>query len=271
MKIAYPEETNFGKLENIGRPAKDIYAAAFSPFSSKEVFAPASEDKIITYQEELYPAWQKRCSEIFRNLHSQLNYRTNWPEIEVAIQNIGSRPAVDALTTFSTRGPLLIFPTDTHEKLLSRLGEEVLLPLAPVAPQGAWKQVDIFSIGSTLRDLMGKEIYNSGYNSSNLARLSKLASSRDQNKFYWKPERPDRPEPTITLECQQWRHQIGNEYFKFFIRTDLDAGEYEGALELRIDSANMTESVEKRIAIKINITVVGALDVARGLVKKSCR
>ncbi|KAB0482816.1 PIN domain-containing protein [Pseudomonas reinekei] len=268
LKLVYPEETDFGDSKKTQPPPEDIHSSIFSGFNSKDVFTSASEDEVIAYQGTAYPNWLKECSVFFEKLHSQLNFRTNWPEVCIAAQNIGSRPAIDALTTFSTKGPLLIYPTDSYESLMKDLDDQVQLPTVPKAPQGYWKKINMFTALGDLRDLMPRGIYGKEYSGANLANLSRLSASRDQNQFYWKPERPSGPQSVIALECQQWRHQVEKENFKFFIRTDTGATEYQGALELRIDSANLTESVEKRININVRVKVAETMEVARQLISQ---
>ncbi|MCL6704622.1 PIN domain-containing protein [Pseudomonas sp. T1.Ur] len=265
LKLICPEEVDFGDSKRTQPPPQESYSPIFSGFNSKDVFTPASEEDVAAYQDTIYPGWLEKCSIFFASLHSQLNFRTNWPEICVSVLNIGSRPAIDALTTFSTKGPLLIYPTDSYESLMKDLKEDIQLPSVPKAPQGYWKKVNIFTAMGNLHDLIPKNTFDKEYRGPNLSRLN---ASKDQNRFYWKPERPNLPQSVIVLECQQWRHQVEKEDFSFFIRTDNETGEYQGVLELRIDSANMTESVEKRVNVSIRVTTAETMEVARKLVKK---
>ncbi|MEB0076299.1 PIN domain-containing protein [Pseudomonas sp. CCI3.2] len=268
LQRLHPEETDFGGRSRSERPVTNSVGMIFGAFNTKEVFVPASEDDVLKYQGTSYPDWIKKCSQKLERLHLQLNYRTNWPEICVAVQNTGSRPADDALTTFSAKGPLLIYPKKSHEKLITALGDEVRLPNPPKAPHGSWKKENLFSIMGSMGDIMSEDKYSQKLNTPNIARLSQLVAPRDQNKFYWKPELPDGARPLIALECKQWRHQVEEEKFTFFLRTDVIAGEYKGVLELRIDAANMTESVEKRLNIKILVSVSDPIEIARQLVSQ---
>ncbi|MGF6332512.1 hypothetical protein ABH909_005390 [Pseudomonas sp. BS3782 TE3695] len=268
LKLTYPVETDFGDSKKTQPPPQDVYSSIFSGFNSKDVFKSASEDDVVAYEDTIYPDWLNKCSDFFVNLHSQLNYRTNWPEICISVQNIGSRPADDALTTFSTKGPLLIYPTDSYKSLMKDLKAEIQLPAVPKAPQGSWKKVNMFSALQDIHDLIPKSMYGKEYGGPNLANLARLNTSRDQNRFYWKPERPSVPQTVIALECQQWRHQVEKEDFNFYIRTEPRAAVYQGALELRIDSANMTESVEKRVNIKICVTISETMEIAKQLIRR---
>ena len=125
----------------------------------------------------------------------------------------------------------------------------------------------MFSAAESIRNLMSKSVYDRGYDLANLTALSRIPTSRDRNQFYWKPERPDKPEAVVALECQQWRHQIEEENYDFIVRTDPNIGEYQGALELRIEAANMTESVEKRVNLKIRIIKSSTIDEAKTLIR----
>jgi hypothetical protein len=269
LEQAFPQEFDFGSREPIDRPVSNNNPFLNSIFDEREKFTPATDESITSYTEQLYPGWLENCKSIFDNIHTSLNQSIKLPEITIGVENIGSRPAIDALTTFTAKGPFLIAPSEAYADQIQENAIDLSIPDAPKAPKGTWKKTNKFHGLHGLQDLAGlASLGRSNFDYGNIPVLSGLKSQRDQNAFYWKPERPSSPVKTVVLECQQWRHQIGEELFKFVLCAELKLGQARGVLELRIDSANMTETFDQRVNIKITVNPISPLAYSQNLVQE---
>jgi hypothetical protein len=269
LKVAFPQEVDFGSRELIDRPTSNSNPFLNSIFDEREKFTPASDESITSYKERLYPDWLENCKSIFDNIHASLNRGIKLPEITVRVENIGSRPAIDALTTFTAKGPFYIVPSEAYEDHIQKNAIDLSIPDAPKPPKGTWKTTSKLHGLHGFQDLVGlASLGRSNFDYGNMPVLSGLKSQRDQNAFYWKPERPSNPVKTVVLECQQWRHQIGEELFNFVLCAELKLGQVRGVLELRIDSANMTETFDQRVNIKITVNPISPLAYSQNLVQE---
>ena len=88
--------------------------------------------------------------------------------------------------------------------------------------------------------------------------LHRVDTRRDPNGFYWKPRRPMVPGESFSLECDQWRHGVPEEYFPGQIFFDRDATDIAGALECRIHAENLSATIKKTIQVRITITRISA-------------
>ena len=269
LKEAFPQEVDFGSRECIDRPASNSSRLIYTIFDEREVFTPASDESITSYIEQLYPDWLENCKSIFANIHTNLNRSIRRPEITIGVENIGSRPAIDALTTFTAKGPFFIIPSEAYQDHIQENTIALSIPDVPKPPKGTWKTTSKLHNLHGFKDLARFNYFGSqNFDYGNMPVLSGLKSQRDQNAFYWKPERPSNPVKTVVLECQQWRHQIGEELFKFVLCAELKMGQVRGVLELRIDSANMTETFDQRVNIKITVNPISPLAYSQNLVRE---
>ena len=91
--------------------------------------------------------------------------------------------------------------------------------------------------------------------------------SRDPNVFYYKPSLPKEPQASFSLECDQWRHQDGKEPFLGEIHVPADQDNAEGEVVCRIQAANLSKPISKRIPVWIEITHVNAFESAQKMVE----
>lgn len=269
LRGAFPQGVDFGSRDPIDRPASNSHPFLNSIFDERELFTPASDESIKSYMELLYPEWLEKCKSIFSNIHNSLNHSTKLPEVAVGVENIGSRPATDALITFTAKGGFSIIPSEAYQDHIQEKAINLSIPDAPKAPNGTWKRTSKLHALQGFHELSGLGSF--GRNNSdywNIPVLSGLKDQRDQNGFYWKPERPSIPVKTVMLECQQWRHQIDEELFEFVLCAELKQGQVSGVLELRIDSANLTETFDQRVNIKITVNPISPVAYSQNLVQE---
>ena len=272
LKTRFPLATDFGSKEPAERPAPPSLANRF--FQTKQVFTPATDEEIEKYRNEDYPQWLVHCEETLRAHHRTLQSETPMLGFAFLAENSGRRPAADALVTIEARGGFEISPPPFDDTDEDREGndeasgsrESGALPPPPVAPCGRWRTLNPLG-----RSLQG--ISRIAYPHPDILTrppalpLLNPPAARDPNAFYYKPRRPAEPKATFALECAQWRHDNEAEPFvgEIHVPTHQDAA--EGLLTCRIQAANLSKSVSRRIPVRIAIAHVSAFESARSMVE----
>jgi PIN domain-containing protein len=258
----YPVVTDFGP-DTVPDPGATLKSTA----DLKRVFVPPHDDDIAAYRDRAYPQWLSSCETFLRKFHLSQQAAAPEPVFTFAITNTGSRPAKDALITFTARGKFSIKPpSHTAETALPRTPTG--LPPPPPAPTGEWQLT-----------LSGLE---------NFARLQKLVRKmapalptrdflpsihtltpppkRDPNAFYYKPSRPQHAAAEFTLECQQWRHGLEPELFVGEIHLTGSPTSISAALQCQIHAENMSDVVQVTVPVRITINSVRSHEAANAQV-----
>ena len=188
--------------------------------------------------------WLRDCEEVLANLHTSLQHQSERPLVEIAVENQGTVPAKDALIEIVGRGPILLcVPLDDDDSYRAYRREQIRLPAPP-------SLFDTGMFGSSLHLPMD---------------YSKLPP-RDPNTFYYKPDRPMEPVQTITLECQQWRHETETEYFVAEIYLDSERPTIAGTIECRVHAENLPNPAKSHITVQIAGQPVDIVEHAAKLV-----
>lgn len=254
-----PLATDFGS--NV--PETRRTPMAFVALQEEEVFIPATDEAIEEYRTSHYPEWLESCTDVLRRLHDTLNTKTPWPTVRVRLKNEGSRPAEDALVTFSARGSLQIMPPVYVDESNGEASEEVpTLPRPPSAPRGSWKKK---RLGMVIPDIGFARAVLSGHNFDVGTALLRTSPKRDPNRFYYQ-DRPASPVDTLSLTCSQWRHQSDDEWFDVMVLVDQSPASYSGSLEIEVHASNLTDPLIKNQSIRINVTHTSVFQRADELV-----
>ena len=287
LKDRFPLETGFGSREPAERSEPPTVNNLF--LGTKQTFAPATDEEIDQYRDVDYPQWLEDCEKMLRIHHWSLQRDSLVLTFSFVAMNCGTRPATDTLITITANGDFQVkVPSaddwdngqDTEADESDDLKDEAL-PEPPVAPRGHWQYIGGFDLArldahalarsvsdilDTTRSIGGIGKYGSP------ASLPRLPQSRDANSFYYKPHRPSVPLGSFSLECEQWRHDDGEEYFVGELHVRGKHADAEGALLCRIQAGNLSTSELKRIPVRIAIAHVSAFQSAQqmveGLLKK---
>lgn len=268
-----PIESDFGSSEPEER---SVETAPFNFTGVTKAFTPASAKAIAKYTEEDYPAWLEKCEALLRNLHVSSQKRSTPLIFTVAASNSGTRPGIDALITVQVQGEFQVRSKEDDEE---EPNFAVEFSKAPKAPKGTWKT----GVGGHFLDLsatLPKDLFQMHgssalemHGSSALAALDSLflpkmpPRRRDANAFYWKPSRTSVPRDRVSLECEQWRHDDGDEEFDFELVVSQDPGPKNGLVKVTIEAANLSESARANIPVKIVVRKVSSFERATALVE----
>ena len=266
LKDHFPLETDFGGREPEVRRTPPAITNLFMGITRE--YIPATDEAIADYRDVQYPRWLNSCEERLRHHHWLL--QRDGPELGFTFvaTNRGTRPAVDALITIAAQGDLLVKPPSADaEDLPDGAHPDVTLPEPPTPPRGRWRNAttvaleNIATIGASIPQLRGM-----GQNLPDIGTFTASRGRRDPNSFYYKPACPSEPEDAFSLECEQWRHDDGDEHFVGEIHIPKNRERVAGALKCRIQASNLSTSESKTIPIRITTTNVSSFESARKMV-----
>lgn len=261
----HPEATEFGPTEPSETvvSTEGIFSDMYS--SEKDVFTPATAEQISKYRQS-YSAWKIRCREHLDGVHVHLNKLLPWPNLTALIENVGSRPAEDALVELEARGPFAIMrppkKKDQNESGGSERSEDLRLPRPPQAPKGRIERVrtgpnfNVRKAAEVLANARSLTNYLDDLNRTLDVPFRPLAD-RDPNAFYWDSGIVDgHPAGALTLRCQQWRHARSVERFTVGLMFRREPGTYSGSLEVAVHAANLSAPAKLVLPVKFVVAEV---------------
>lgn len=258
----FPPQTDFGSRT----PEERRNNVAFVFLSETKVFTPATDEEVTHYQNKLYPAWLQECEKLLGGIHEQLNEDIRWPAATFWLSNNGTRPAEDVLITLSAKGDFKIQPPPYKEEA-QEPKPELALPRPPCAPQGNWTRKPSLSIlGGVYNNPIGHALAR--YEMSEYLRSDLISPLKKHNpNYFYYQSRPKSPVDMFSLTCTQWRHQDGEEAFQLTMHVELKSKTtIEGALEVKVHAANMTDPVLARQPVRITVKEMSVLGKADELV-----
>ncbi|MEI7174249.1 PIN domain-containing protein [Pectobacterium carotovorum] len=255
----FPLETDFSGEE--GGPRSLRLPGSLRVIDNGQ-YIPASEEKIERYTSILYPEWVKKCEEILHACHEHLNPRAIKQEVTFWLQNTGYAIAESSVVTFTAKGEFAL--SSNNWKIREDLEEVsgIKLPSVPSAPKGHWRSawpmlgenplsraIPFHGIDTVPRDSF----------------LPTPLSERDRNRFYYS-NRGDLPKNYVSLECEEWRHQVDSKGFALFAYISNQPTEMIGAVEVRIDANNLAQPITKTFTLKIKIEEANSFALVREMV-----
>ena len=276
LKGRFPPAEDFGSRERRIRLPSGVVAKALG---ATETYTPASDEAIAHYLNEAYPEWLTECESTFLALHSTLQREIRLPFLTFVANNCGTRPAKDVLLQFEAKGDVWVsVPLGEDENN----GEEGTvtssrLPSPPRPPHGEWKSAPssvsllgahIPAVSSFLTDNLGHPPF---ITRPGLALPVGASAQRlDPNEFYYKPSRPMEPVESFSLQCEQWRHDIGDHKYLVTltqVSANLSEDNVKGAIECSIHAENLSAPHRLIIPVRITIKRVSARNHAERLIE----
>ncbi|MND75497.1 hypothetical protein D3C80_671220 [compost metagenome] len=257
---AFPLVTDFIK-EQANSPLFTSLERSFKTINHEE-YVPASADEIALYKDIRYPEWRTQCEEVLKNCHEHLNPRAIKHALSFLLQNTGYAIAERAVITFTAKGEFALCGNNWEIRADIAESKGIDLPSAPTAPKGRWRR--LWNVAEELAFARG--IPMSNMISKNYGSLLKdIHTARDKNDFFYK-KTGDLPVKSVSLECEEWRHQIEEEEFSLFAYTANKPTEMTGAIEVRVDANNLLNPITKTFKLKIHIEEQSAFSVVMKMV-----
>ncbi len=247
------ERFSLVKLESKQRAQLSDLSSLFAEHSSRRHYIPPSEEEIEYYRTVTYPTWVDSCIHQLQAVPRALNLSTPAQSLNIVLLNDGSRPAENVLIHFVGRGSLFIAPPPHKERPAPRLPE---IPPLPAFPQGHWVRdgkpiADGTIIQPSLPDIL-----------SGLSRTH-MAFHREDEAFYYEPNRPDAPVEAFSLTCRRLRHGLGPKLFEIEIFPQENKSEVRGAIEVQVSASNVSDLQKLIVPIKVLSDFGAALEAAQ--------
>lgn len=262
-----PQATEYGSTEHQERAVDGGAVLEILQGRFKEVFTPASPERIDAYK-AAYRGWAEKCKELLKTYHDSLNSQVKWPTLVATISNIGSRPADDALVCIEALGkPSLFRPATKQKEKDEQAVEAFQLPVPPLPPEGKWEKVRLSPAFDDIAKRFGDA--SSYVRSPEPIRIPSLhpPAPPDPNTVYWRDSPIGRPLRMFELTCAQWRHAIEPKNFLLYVICPLQPGTYKGQVKTTVHAANLTAPAKAQLPVELYVEQASCADLASELVE----
>ena len=273
LKNRFPQAKDFGPLARQVRQSIGVVSRAFG---LRDIYTPASPDVIQSYEDNEYPVWIEECENTFARLHQILQRTQELKCLLFVANNFGNRPAKDVLVEIEARGAVRVnalFEDEDNDDSEDLKGE-LRLPTPPLPPRGRWDTVTstIGNLATGLREFERTFPSESLYNAMDIDPDMFLSGEpstprRDPNAFYYKSSPPNDPVQSFRLECEQWRHGTGDEYFEVAVSCDTMEGKNYGAVECSLHAENISTPIKLVVPVEVTVKRVRVMQVAEKLIR----
>lgn len=237
-QIKCPIETKFEDHE-IDKPPysrSGLFPGIFPGAFPGTTYRRPTESEIRKYTEEMYPQWLDNLRELLVSLPNKLESPNRHRQCFFSVFNNGTVPAENTIIEFKAQGGLLIKLPPQSEKEETK---DTLFtpPPPPIAPKGGWVSV---VTGINLQPVYERSLP-----------IFPIYEKHDRYAFYWKNGRPSGYRESLTLECDEFRHQVEPETFDFLIYVPPSVQIKKGALTCRVTAKNLPTPFEYILPIAI--------------------
>lgn len=269
LKRQHPIATDFG-LRTPGRRPATYSLDELRETSRASTLTNA--EKIRRYNRE-YEEWIANCRMILSEIHTPLQDGIHPVMCYFEIENTGTRPGKSARVEFrATRGISVRPPPwqpEWEEDESERVRQNRLrFPAPPKKPRvqrtiGALLEPHLAQgLGQMVRGISAPDLMDNYVHPP----LVSGRTERDSDAFYYTPDRPSEPSQEFALECQLWRHGIGPTSFEVEIHTSGESGSVSGQIECIVHCENLTEPVQLRVPVTIEVTAEGTKSEANRII-----
>lgn len=260
----HPLVTSFSEAQpkqHVPKGPFDLAALAIPVGAGMQPVAPAD----IEHYRKRYDEWLQDCRAKLTNLPKALHQQLALPETSVTVENVGSRPAEDALVVAEFEGPFGIgLPKkksdDEPERSPYQRGTELANPPRPPETRPIGKGP--YSIASLIK----RSSYPHVDTKVTLPHVYRPPEPRDPNAFYLKVGSRGAPLQRIVYACDQWRHGQRAEDFDFELWFHTNPGTHSGVVKLGVHAANLTQPVRINLPVSITVNAVSCLTHATAMV-----
>lgn len=182
----------------------------------------------------------------------------------IRLRNTGTRPAANALISFTAGGDFHIKPIVPSDEKKQTYTPRFKRP--PVAPTGTWREKPNAAFDYFKR--LNEDVLRAPRFDNHALYSMHKPNKRDDERFYFKPLQPDTPVADFSLECVRWRHQVSPESFHVELFVKLKVGEFKGALDVSVHASNKTHHFNQQIPFHIEIIPGDTLKEANKLVEE---
>lgn len=257
LKQQHPISTDFGLRTPGRRPATYSLDELRETGRASTL---ANEEKIRRYNRE-YEEWIAKCRAILSEIHTPLQDGVHPVMCYFEIENTGTRPGKSTRVEFRATGGISVRPppwqpereADESERMRQN---QLRFPAPPKKPRvqrtiGSLLEPDLTQrLGQMVRAISAPGLMDNYVHPP----LVSGRTERDSDAFYYTPDRPSEPVQSFALECELWRHGIGSASFEVEIHASSESGSVSGQIECIVHCENLTEPVQFRVPVTIEVT-----------------
>jgi hypothetical protein len=195
-----------------------------------------SEQRLSRYRQE-YEKWQSEIRHALSEIPKYLQKIDQHMVVQIDLSNNGGASAERVIVEFEADGFFLYPPACRQPITGSQDWPKIKLPKAPELPR---------SISEDILGTSGRSIFD--------GLLPPNISLPDRHKFYWRPDRPNRPVKSWRFESDEFRHKLDPEVF--VVRIVPNKGLTRGILTIRVSAANQAQPTKLELPIFIKHVLV---------------
>jgi hypothetical protein len=216
-----------------------------------------TDSEIQKYQEQQYPSWIEKLRSFLESLSTKLEVQHRHSTVLISIQNTDSFPAEHAFAEFRASENLLLRMDSQAREFLP--DHPLKPPRAPKPPEGKWVQFgNLLSTFASTRSI-----------SANIPVFPSLTvpKPRDRNAFYWVTGKGSQYSPLLSLECEEFRHQLGPKMFDITIAVTPKERAEKGVLICRFGAKNLPQPTECHIPVNIIYSEGDTMEKVKNLIE----
>ena len=196
-----------------------------------------SDQAIAEFEERDHPDWISECQKYMEVVHSIVQLE-HCPELRLTIQNIGSRPATNALVDIRVSGDFsLTAPiTELRSFGLIPVMERPIPPSQPQPPP---------SLSTIINDL-------NRVNNLTLPDLDFARRLRDQEDFDYAADVKLETEASIGLTCGLWRHSLEPKEFTVRMVPNTTESPITGEVTCTVHADNLTKPAMFKLVVTLS-------------------
>ena len=194
-----------------------------------------SADRVSQYEDRDYPAWISECQGWMDHVH-EIVQMEHCPELTVSIQNIGSRPARNALIEMRASDTIGLTAS------VAELRECGLIPVMarpkpPDQPQPGWGH------------LLGNQ---TALSRMLLPHLNVAQDFRDQEDFEYASDVKLEIEPSVVFSCALWRHSLESREFTIRLVPEEFSNPIRGEITCTVHAENLTKPATFKLIVTLS-------------------
>jgi hypothetical protein len=247
LRNRYPRQEDFTKPPEAG-PWSLLVMGGFP-----RRYKPPSQATIDKYN-EAYEAWPVKVDAFLSKLPERLMRKSRHTVAVLRLQNTGTKTAQSVQIDFTASPGFLLRPVpEDGKKDDDKAGRlELKLPQCPVAPEGEF--IDAYA---SLTEMMAGFPNILSQEAAGPAIDFSIFDTRpvqhDSTAFYYRGDRPAGFAQSISLTCQNFRHQFEPEDFKIEVQWQSESRPMKGAIRCRVFAENLPTPIEHVLPIRVTL------------------